>query len=571
MTSKNYGRSLFAVATSTSNFYFTRHTGYFDGRAIEKPALHTWSLSVEEQFYAVLPPLLLVLYKLGRKHAVLAMATIAVASLWISSRDVGIRPHIAFFSTAERAWELFAGALLAFGVAPAASGRAVREAEAMLGVLLIAFGYFFYTGATEFPGLAALPFCIGAALTIHSGLGTPPTAVAKALSSPPVVGLGLISYSAYLWHWPLLVFSRYRFPQAFADGATHSIAGNLALATASIGLGAASWRFVDQPFRRTSTASVRIPVFMTAAAAIAAMVVLSCVVVNKPSWLQHWPANVVAMTSMSKDSLPAASFRRPMPTGSSWPRGTFEMGFGAGTTDTVLWGDSHAEALIPGFASYSKKSDQPVIVATHPGCPPLADVTFYGGRYSAPCRGLNKSTVTNALGAKIKRVVLASRWAVSAENLRRDSAGRAISIQRQSGANGEVFSAVLETTVRQLTEHGKEVVIIGPVPEQQFDVTPAIIRHIVWHDPLPQELNLASFLERQRGVLPVLARLSKLPNVRVVYPHLILCSGDACRYSKNGEPLYSDSNHLKALGAAELSSMIAEIFDPASSHYAAAP
>ena len=230
------------------------------------------------------------------------------------------------------------------------------------------------------------------------------------------------------------------------------------------------------------------------------------------------------------------------------------MGFGAGTTDTVLWGDSHAEALIPGFASYSKKSDQPVIVATHPGCPPLADVTFYGGRYSAPCRGLNKSTVTHALGAKIKRVVLASRWAVSAENLRRDSAGRAISIQRQSGA-----------------EHGKEVVLIGPVPEQQFDVTPALIRHIVWHDPLPQELNLASFLERQRGVLPVLARLSKLPNVRVVYPHLILCSGDACRYSKNGEPLYSDSIHLKALGAAELSSMIAEIFDPASSHYAAAP
>jgi peptidoglycan/LPS O-acetylase OafA/YrhL len=560
---RNYGRSLLSVATSTSNFYFMRRTGYFDGKAIEKPLLHTWSLGVEEQFYAFFPLLLLLLYKFGRRGAVPALVLIAVASLAYSVREVGIHPDQAFFSTAGRAWELLVGAFLAFGAVPILENRLAREAEAALGALLVAFGYFFYSDAIDFPGLAALPFCLGAALIIHAGGSGAPTGVSRMLSLPPMVGLGLISYSVYLWHWPLLVLSQYRL------GALHGPFGVL-LAVAGIGLGLLSWRFVEQPFRRTPVARSRTPVFISAALATTVLAVMSVAIAKRGYWFQRWPAEIVALASTGKDLSSAASFGLPMPADSGWPSGTYEMGFGARIIDTVLWGDSHALAILPGVASYLEKSRQRIIVAAHPGCPPLPSVTFYDSKYGGPCRGLNDATIANALGPNIKRVILTARWAAYAARVQFDIDGRAVALRRVV-ANDEAFSAVLEATVRRLTKSGKQVIIIGPVPEQQFDVKPALLRHLAWREPLPHKLTRSAFLETESKVLPLLSGLAKIPNVRVVYPDLILCAAKGCRYSNNGKPFYLDRDHLSPLGAAELGAMFAEIFDRGPGNYAVAP
>jgi hypothetical protein len=115
------------------------------------------------------------------------------------------------------------------------------------------------------------------------------------------------------------------------------------------------------------------------------------------------------------------------------------------------------------------------------------------------------------------------------------------------------------------------VIIIGPVPEQQFDVKPALLRHLAWREPLPHKLTRSAFLETESKVLPLLSGLAKIPNVRVVYPDLILCAAKGCRYSNNGKPFYLDRDHLSPLGAAELGAMFAEIFDRGPGNYAVAP
>ncbi len=211
---RTYGQSLNAVATATSNFFFTHlSTRYFGAAASDNPLLHTWSLSIEEQFYAVFPLTILLLSRYRRRLVLPAMALVAVASLGYAARMVSHQPVVAFFSTGGRIWELLTGTMLAFAATASFSRHGWREGEAVLGAAAILAGYFLYTAQTPFPGLAAVPLCLGAALVIHSGMpGTDrtPTLVARGLSSPVAVGIGKISYSVYLWHWPLLVMFHYR-------------------------------------------------------------------------------------------------------------------------------------------------------------------------------------------------------------------------------------------------------------------------------------------------------------------------------------------------------------------------
>ena len=557
---KNYGKSVLAVATSTSNFHFMRQTGYFDGAAIEKPMLHTWSLGIEEQFYAVFPLLLAALFRYGRKALVMVLVLIAATSLAVSVHDVEIRPAQAFFSTAGRIWELLAGAVLAFGVLPTLTGRFAREAEASLGAAMVAFGYCTYSDATAFPGLAALPFCAGAALIIHAGMTAPETLVARALSVPPAVGIGLISYSVYLWHWPLLVFVRYRFPDVLARGAPNLHVTVGGLAAASLALGYLSWRFVERPFRAQASSSSRAPVFGTATLATCVLVAFALAIIKSGGWPGRWPADIVVLTAEAKGNQPPLC--TPLPAADGWPGDACRIGAGSGPATTVLWGDSHAGTLIPGFANSSAKSGFSMIAATYGGCPPLAGVTLYGRARSVRCRALNDRVIEKASAPGIKRVILAARWGLYAEGVRGDNDGGQPTYLSPGGVseNARVLAALLEDTVKRLAANGREVVIIGPVPEQTVNVMQALARHRAWKQPLPAETTLAAFTARQKHVLPLLERLEGIANVRVVYPHRWLCDTDVCRSSKNALPLYRDTNHLSEWGLADLDGMFSEIF-----------
>lgn len=187
----------------------------------------------------------------------------------------------------------------------------------------------------------------------------------------------------------------------------------------------------------------------------------------------------------------------------------------------------------------------------------MVGVTLYGRSRSVKCPAFNDAVIQRARAGDIKRVVLAARWGLYAEGLRGDDDGGAAVYLSNEGLsrNAAIFAAQMEETVRELTATGIEVVIIGPVPENVFNASLAFARHRAWNEPLPQETALSDFFERERHVLPVLAKLDAMPNVRVLYPHLLLCDQQVCRYGKNGRPLYRDANHLNADGLAEIASL----------------
>jgi len=262
-----FSDSLAGAALSVSNFVFWREAGYFAGPSDLKPLLHTWSLGVEEQFYVVFPLVLLALHRYARRFLPAVLAAVVVASFALSVWGTRHHTGAAFYLLPFRAWELGLGALLAVGVVPALKRRVAAELLAMAGLLLILVPVFTYTPETRFPGWAALPPTLGAALLIYAAPQA--ASIGGMLRLRPLVFIGLLSYSLYLWHWPLIVFTRYRMP-ADLDFAT-----SCTLVSASVVAAYASWRWIEQPFRRARTPGHRRAVFTAGGCAVAATVAVA--------------------------------------------------------------------------------------------------------------------------------------------------------------------------------------------------------------------------------------------------------------------------------------------------------
>src|SRR5215831_18847693 len=204
-----FGQSLFASAAFVSNHFFYKLAGYFGGQSELKPLLHTWSLSIEEQFYLVWPVtfLLLTRWRILRLSSFIGIAS--AVSLAASTIMVGYHKEAAFFLAPYRAWELLLGAWLALlSRRPKIGGARRAELWTLIGLAMIVASIVLLDEAQNFPGLLALPACLGTALLIRVDPEQQPT-VTRLLSTRLVVALGLVSYSLYLWHWPILAFARY--------------------------------------------------------------------------------------------------------------------------------------------------------------------------------------------------------------------------------------------------------------------------------------------------------------------------------------------------------------------------
>ena len=557
---KEYGKSLLNLMAISSNYYFMRKTGYFDAAAADKPLLHTWSLAVEEQFYVVFPLLLLVLSRFGRRAVILGLIVLAAGSFLASISALDRAPARAFFATPGRVWELLIGVLTAMMGPALLTSRLNREAIAFLGLALIAFGYFFYSDATPFPGPAALVFCLGAAFIIYAGTNGGETLTGRVLSSPLFAGIGLISYSVYLWHWPLIVFVRYRFPELGLGESGANIGLRVSLAAASLGLGFFSWRFIERPFRKRAGTSQQRYAYAWFLGLTAALIAVALPVIKLKGLPERWPREVNEM--LRHRERPVSDVCKPLANSGLWPLDSCRIGPLAVAPDTLLWGDSHAMMLIDGFETALRQTNQSVIVASVPGCPPFAGVMLYGRSRAAQCRAMVDTVMTAIVQSGVSKVVMSARWAYYAEGSGQDmGGGQPTQLSPDGiGKNPEVFSALFEDTVRRLRALGREVVIIGPIPEHRFPVALAMARNLVWQQVPPHELPRVVFTERQRHVLPLLERLDAWPRVRVLYPDRLLCVGETCRYAQGAKPLYVDANHLSPLGIKLIASLIDEIF-----------
>jgi peptidoglycan/LPS O-acetylase OafA/YrhL len=264
---ESLAKSLMAAAASGSNIYFWTKTGYFDTESASNPLLHTWSLAVEEQFYVVWPLYLYLAQRYVKSRFIPLTIAITVLSLAVSAWGAFKHPTLTFYMPYTRLWELSAGGLIASGAMPAIRSSAAREALGALGLALIVGSVFLIRSSMPFPGLLAIPPCLGAALVILSGRDGNPR-VGKLLSIGPLTLVGAMSYSLYLWHWPITVFQR---SDALLVTGLSTAATKLVIIAASFAAAILSYRFIEQPFRNRTLGTTR-PALMNWALASLAVV-----------------------------------------------------------------------------------------------------------------------------------------------------------------------------------------------------------------------------------------------------------------------------------------------------------
>jgi peptidoglycan/LPS O-acetylase OafA/YrhL len=261
---KDFSQSLVAVSLFVSNVLFWSETGYFDTASEEKPLLHTWSLAVEEQYYLLFPVFLILAWRFGKDRVFWTVVLLASLSFLLSEWGWRNQPTANFYLAPSRAWELLSGSIAAFIVQK--YGVKNDNTFASMGLIAILYSIFFYDHTIPFPSAFALVPVLGVVLIIL--FAGQKTIVAKLLSFRPFVGIGLISYSAYLWHQPLFAFARVKLIEE------PSLLFMLALSISSLVLALFSWYVIETPFRKRHVFKAQGPLLVASAVGIIIFMVI---------------------------------------------------------------------------------------------------------------------------------------------------------------------------------------------------------------------------------------------------------------------------------------------------------
>ena len=426
-----FAKSAAAAVAMVSNLYFWRSLNYFAPEHSLAPLLHTWSLGVEEQFYLLFPVTLVIAERFGKAR--LAIALLGLGSFILCVAITAPMPAASFYLLPTRGWELMLGASLAVGLVSVP--ESLRQASSLAGVALTIAASLLIGPDDPFPGWRALVPTLGAALLIGGGSRT---AAARALSLPPLVYIGRISYSFYLWHWPILVFLRHW----RADPDLPPVVALSGIAVAFF-LSAATYRWIEQPARDKATPFRR--VLRPSMWGGAAILVASTFAVAGRGLPQRLPARVDAIAAVHDGYAPLA---HDCVTG-GFDRVQKICHFGpAGDPTLLLWGDSHAAAISEAVAD---AIGRPGLLISVAACPPVVD--WAEGTNTVMCKSSGARMLHYAeTDNHLKIVVLSVHWAV---------------LRDEAGPRGW---AAVQHVVDRLNAAGRTVVVVAGVPDPGVDV-----------------------------------------------------------------------------------------------------
>jgi peptidoglycan/LPS O-acetylase OafA/YrhL len=553
-----FAESAAATTVFGSNFDFWQQAGYFDVGAELKPLLHSWSLAVEEQFYVVFPALLYVIH--SRRRAILLGLVVAlgVASFAAGLWAVGRAPTAAFYLAPFRTWELMLGAGLALGAFPAPKTRWLGEAVSLAGLGAIGWAVFSFTVATPFPGANALFPCAGAAALIYAGSGEN-TWARRLLASPPLVGIGLISYSLYLWHWPIHVFADY------VAGGPVGATPTVLLIALSFVLGYLSWRYVERPFR--GAAIPRATIFRLAGIAMGATLLLSGLLFVLQGLPQRFAPEIRRIFAEADDSEPRrhACFNRTAEDVAAGRICTIGDAH-ALAPSFLLWGDSHADAILPAVEAAARRAGRKGLFVAHGRCPPILALSLTD-EPTGRCAALNQAALDLLRRDRIGEVILDARWPYYDQGTGfgpdASEARHLIDLDARGSHDADQhagFARVLERTVRLLIAAHIKVVLVTTVPEPGFDVPQVLARDALHGLAADRRLTRAQYLARNGTVLRDFADLARRYGVTLVDPAAALCASGRCALAADGRPLYIDHHHLSVVGALTVSGLFDPVF-----------
>jgi peptidoglycan/LPS O-acetylase OafA/YrhL len=532
----NLAKSLLAATLSVSNFYFLATAGYFSSN-VDKPLLHTWSLAVEEQFYIFFPIFLVLLKRFFPRRFKAAIISVAAASFMLSVWAVHTSPTVAFYLPATRAWELLLGAMLALDLFPRAQSAIVRNLLSAVGLLAVLVCGFTYTGSVPFPGAAALVPCLGTAFIIAAGQAGSSIA-GRLLSLKPIVFIGLISYSLYLWHWPIILFQHLSMSQP-RNASNHVIKGSIlifAFVVATI-----SWRFIETPFRKGRVMLKGASAFRFAGGSMAFLSLFAGAILVLHGLPSRYTPREIELASYLGNTAPGQEGKCSIE-----PGGTRTAAYDAAhclyrdpsRKNYLLIGDSHAAHLWYGLHDTFPQIN--FLEASASGCAPLVQGKPANGLFDRlnrhlfgdTCRPLMDYMFKDYLAThRVDRVMLAARW--EEEDLPR-----------------------LESTVRILKARGFDVLLFGPIVQYDSDLPWLLVNSLRRADP---NLPLKHRLTHYQGLDQQMAALAGKWGIGYVSYFKMLCNGDVCTEFVNSDtPLQSDYGHLTSAGSLLVSERLKE-------------
>jgi peptidoglycan/LPS O-acetylase OafA/YrhL len=543
-------QSISALA-SASNILFWLRTSYFGPHAELKPMLMTWSLGVEEQFYLLFPLLLGWTCVLGRRKLLLSLAALSMVSFAVSIFQVSFYPSASFFLLTSRWWELGLGTILGIyevsGTGQADGGLAVwkREVFGVVGILGVLAGALLYNSTTLFPGAAAL-LPVVASLMLLSSNGS--WVNRNILSSKVLVGVGLISYSLYLWHWPILSLAQYCSGDALGPV---PIACLVAFAFVAATF---SYFFVEQPFRRMPRTPRTIRRFAVASA-------LCCV----PAFVllagRGWPSRYPVAARIEQEAHAPSIAACTAQDGQSSPVTTGSCSFIKGHPTIAIMGDSHAASLNRYLQSALESRGWSVAQLTKTSCPPLGLVAPSSAEREN-CVAFNQSSLAEVIkDPNVKTVVLAGYWQTLlppfAEQGRLVAEGQKAAALTVADSWNNLGEGLNEVVVR-LETAGKKVFIVIDSPSLGFNpllltLSDAIaprraLKKLLWRGDSSGLIPEAEEPDNKR-LDTLLRQVAASHHAEVIDLYGTLCDGSTCRYALNGRPFFEDPHHLTRLGA----------------------
>ena len=519
---RSFSQSLVAVSLFASNVLFWLSSGYFETAAELKPLLHTWSLAVEEQYYVFFPLFLMAVWRFGKRFVLVALLAIFALSLALAEWGSVADPVATFFLLPTRGWELLIGVFIAIYFSSQKRlliPRSLCELGALVGLALLAYSVFSFDSRTPFPGLYALIPTTGTALVIL--LASRETFVGKALGSKVLVGVGLISYSAYLWHQPMLAFARHRLTEEMSPGLA------MAIVLSALAMSYFSWRFVEVPFRNKKAFN---------RAQITKMGVAGTVFFIGVGTAGHFSGgfsgrfNFVAayegdvgqreffqlLADKYVDCTPEAIAQEAI----RWEEFLRCKQSKSGVdVEAALIGDSHVEHLFLGLADQLPDKN---IVYYQRGSYPLLSNPIFARIFSHVLRS-----------DSIKTVFLTAHWEQRVTEIPADM----------------TFEQELLETLDALVSAGKTVYLLSAVPEFPFPPERCKFRAEGVGATTCDMPKSESVEQKQKYIDSLKSVSSQIPGVHFLDISDLLCGETTCGMVKNGVLMYRDFRHLNIPGS----------------------
>jgi peptidoglycan/LPS O-acetylase OafA/YrhL len=548
-----------AATLSASNILFWGTANYFAGKSELNPLLMTWSLGVEEQFYAVIPLLMVLVARVRRAWILPATIAVCFISFAFATILAPRYPMVVFYLLPARAWELGTGVAFAVRELERSSNtpsKAVAAIASCAGLALMIAPMFLLTAQTELLVPSALFSVLGTVLLI----AVPSSWInRRMLSLPPLTFVGRISYSWYLWHWPMLAYMH------IVCGVHLPAAAPALTIAASFGAAVLSWRFIEQPFRGSRSAPV--PLLIRYGVASAVLLLVCGLVWGSGGVPQRFPA-LAAMEATDR-----ALKSNPCLAGSTSDEPNLQPACydaSASRPSVALWGDSHSAALAPGLRAVAAAQGFGFVQLGKASCQPLLGATHFIPRVpllGAGCARFNRKVLDLIVtDQRIRIVVLTAVWSAPLNRSWEDgwlAADLAHAGETPAAdANRRLFVDSLTAVLRSLHAGGKQVIVIEDVPG--FETDP------LWRirsSRIPARRALAAWLGARDAVDTGFAPPDANPNIALANSLLRLSAGavtgveivdldsnlcsasTGCLYRSGDNLLYDDSSHLSTYGA----------------------